>query len=105
MTLCCEALVYSTGYQMHPSTSFGCKDQTEHSQSSQSQALRTQNQMERKTSYSSHIRGVQQSLPKQRQVWRKLLSYQSVCGASLDSKCLKGLCLMFFPMVLPSYDK
>ena len=80
MTLCCEALVYSTGYQMHPSTSFGCKDQTEHSQSSQSQALRTQNQMERKTSYSSHIRGVQQSLPKQRQVWRKLLSYQSVWG-------------------------
>ena len=105
MTLCCETLVYSTGYQMHPSTSSGCKDQTEYTQSSQSQAFRTQNQMEEKTSYSSHIRGIQQSLPKQRQVWRKLLSYQSVCGASLDSKCMKGLCLMFFPMVLPSYDK
>ena len=105
MTLCCETLVYSTGNQMHPSMSSGCKDQTEHSQSSQSQVLRTQNQMEGKTSYSSHIGGAQQSLPKQRQVWRKLLSYQSVCGASLDSKYMKGLCLMFFPKVLPSYDK
>ena len=34
MTLCCETLVYSTGYQMHSSTSSGCKDQTEYSQSS-----------------------------------------------------------------------
>ena len=90
---------------MHPSMSSGCKDQTEYSQSSQSQVLRTQNQMEGKTSYRSHIGVAQQSLPKQRQVWRKLLSYQSVCGASLDSKYMKGLCLMFFPKVLPPYDK